>query len=419
MITNKIMKFAFLVGEFPSPSETFILNQVTGLIERGHEVDIYALSPETEKIGKIHPDVERYELLRRTYYVPSIPKFYPVRLAKALVLFLAHFPQHSRVLLKSLNTGQFGRQASSLRVLFNAVSVLNKSPQYDVVMCHFGSNGVRGDQLRKLGLIQGKLCTVFHGFDLTGYLQREGNDAYNNLFQKGDLFLPISDRWKQRIIEMGCPIEKIQVHRMGIDCNKFKFINRQLFADEKVRIVSVCRLTEKKGLEYGIRAIAQLQNLYPNLQYTIVGDGLLRPVLEALITELNVTNKVHLLGWRQRDEVIETLNQSHIFLAPSVTACNGDQEGIPVAIMEAMAMGMPVVSTLHSGIPELVENGISGILVPERDVDRLSEALADLINHPESWTAMGKAGRENISLNFHIEKLNDQLVEICRTLVKE
>jgi len=142
-------------------------------------------------------------------------------------------------------------------------------------------------------------------------------------------------------------------------------------------------------------------------------------VLEALITELNVTNKVHLLGWRQRDEVIETLNQSHIFLAPSVTACNGDQEGIPVAIMEAMAMGMPVVSTLHSGIPELVENGISGILVPERDVDRLSEALADLINHPESWTAMGKAGRENISLNFHIEKLNDQLVEVCRTLVKE
>jgi len=412
------MKIAFLVGEFPSLSETFVLDQITGLIDRGHEVDIYASPFKTGKTKKAHPDVAKYQLLQRTYYHPSIPSNYLLRLLKGLRLFLVCLPNHLAVMLKSLSVKKFGKQALSLRLLYNIIPFLNPVPsQYDVIFCHFGPNGLRGSIMRDLGLIQGKLCTVFHGFDLTGYLQREGDHAYDELFQLGDLFLPISDRWKQKLIALGCPPEKIQVHHMGIDCDKFMFTPRQISADGVIQIVTVCRLVEKKGVEYGIRAVAHIRDRYPKIQYTIIGDGPLKSDLEMLVAELKISDMVHLVGWKQQDEVIEILNQSQIFLSPSVTACNSDQEGIPVALMEAMAMGMPVVSTFHSGIPELIEDGISGYLVPERDIDGLAAKIWTLIQHPELWAKLEQEGRCQVEEEFNNEKLNARLCEIYESLV--
>ncbi len=413
------MKIAFLVGEFPSLSETFVLDQITGLIDRGHEVDIYASPFKTGKTKKAHPDVAKYQLLQRTYYHPSIPSNYLLRLLKGLRLFLVCLPNHLAVMLKSLSVKKFGKQALSLRLLYNIIPFLNPVPsQYDVIFCHFGPNGLRGSIMRDLGLIQGKLCTVFHGFDLTGYLQREGDHAYDELFQKGDLFLPISNRWKQKLLDLGCPAEKIQVHHMGIDCKRFTFGPRQIPLDGVIQIVTVCRLVEKKGVEYGIRAVAHIRERHPKIQYTIIGDGPLKSDLEMLVAELKISDMVHLVGWKQRDEVIEILNQSQIFLSPSITACNGDQEGIPVALMEAMAMGMPVVSTFHSGIPELIEDGISGYLVPERDVEALAGKLHLLTEHSGKWEEVGSAARRFVEAFFDVEQLTDHLVDIYKKLVE-
>ena len=114
---------------------------------------------------------------------------------------------------------------------------------------------------------------------------------------------------------------------------------------------------------------------------------------------------------------MKILSNSDILLAPSITAHDKDQEGIPVVLMETMAMGLPIISTLHSGIPELVQDGISGYLVPERDVDALAEKLNYLIEHPELWSEMGKAGRAFVEENFNIDKLNDRLVEIFQSLL--
>ncbi|HEY9642483.1 MAG TPA: glycosyltransferase, partial [Coleofasciculaceae cyanobacterium] len=411
------MKIAFLVGEFPSLSETFVLDQITSLIDRGHEVDIYASPSDMDTTKKIHLDIEKYQLLQRTYYHPPIPGDYLIRFLKGLILLLTYLPNYSNTLLKSFNFSKFGKQVLSLRLLYNIIPFLKPNPQYDIIFCHFGPNGVRGHIMRDLGLIQGKLCTVFHGFDLTGYLQQEGDHAYDELFQQGDLFLPISDRWKQKLIDLGCPPEKIQVHHMGIDCDKFTFAPRQLSADGVIQIITVCRLVEKKGVEYAIRAVAQIKDRYPKIQYTIIGDGPLKPELEKLVSELKISDTVHLVGWKQRNEVIEILNQSQIFLAPSVTACNGDQEGIPVALMEAMAMGMPVISTFHSGIPELIEDGYSGYLVPERDVDGLADRILTLIHHPELWSKLEKAGRWQVEKEFNNKKLSVRLCEIYENLV--
>jgi colanic acid/amylovoran biosynthesis glycosyltransferase len=199
---------------------------------------------------------------------------------------------------------------------------------------------------------------------------------------------------------------------MGIDCNKFLFIVRQPPLEGQVRIATVARLIEKKGIEYGIQAIAKLQQQYPNLKYMIIGEGNFRDRLEHFITELGVENRVELLGWKSQNEVIEILNQSHLLLAPSVTGQKGDQEGIPVAIMEAMAMGLPIISTQYSGIPELVEDGVSGFLVPERDADAIARKLDSLMKNPDLCLSMGKAGRSYVENHYSIKQLIQQLIDI-------
>ncbi|HEY9295185.1 MAG TPA: glycosyltransferase [Phormidium sp.] len=408
------MRIAFLVGKFPSLSETFILNQITGLIDLGHEIDIYATKPANVEI--VHADVEKYDLLKRTFYYPTLPSNYLFRIIKGIGILLSWGVQYPFI-WRSLNFFQFQRYASSFRFLYQTVPFLRqKLPKYDLVLCHFGNVGNKGNCLKKIGAIQGKLCTVFHGQDLTEYVKEEGKQVYDELFAEGDLFLPISNRWKALLLDLGCPKEKILVHRMGIDCDQFKFTPRQPNLAERIHITTVARLTEKKGVEYGIKAVSKIKQVFPDITYTIVGDGPLKEDLEALIQELQLGDVVKLMGWQKRDDVITILNRSIFLLAPSVTASNGDQEGIPVAIMEAMAMGLVVVSTHHSGIPELVENRMCGFLAPERDAEALADLLVFLAQQPELCKEISQRARKQIEENYDIKKLNLQLSKILETV---
>lgn len=411
------MKIAFILGEFPTLSETFILNQITGLIDRGHEVDIYARCPGST--SKVHPDVLKYKLLDRTYYYDvSVPRNLVKRLLKAVWPVFTNIHKKPLVILRCLNVFKYGRKAASLRQLYEAIPFLG-CRRYNIVQCHFGPIGLLGSKLRDIGAIQGKLVTSFHGFDMSAYIKQQGNDVYDCLFHEGDLFLPISKRWKNKLIELGCADNKILVHHMGIDCRKLTFNVPKLGKGERVSILTVARLVEKKGVEYGIRAVAKLSRKYKNVKYDIIGNGPLQDRCGRLIQESNMGEKIHLLGWKDQQQVHDTIVNSHIFLCPSVTSNNGDQEGIPVSLMEAMAVGLPIISTRHSGIPELVQDGISGFLVPERDVDALAEKLNYLIEHPEIWPEMGRAGRAYVEANYDINKLNDRLVEIYQELLND
>ena len=124
------------------------------------------------------------------------------------------------------------------------------------------------------------------------------------------------------------------------------------------------------------------------------------------------------MGALEQDEYLKIYQEARIFVLPSVTASKGDEEGTPVVLMEAQATGLPVISTFHSGIPEVVIHGKSGFLVPEKDVDALAERLEYLIEHPEIWPEMGKEGRKFVEKKYDIKKLNQQLVEIYQDLLK-
>jgi colanic acid/amylovoran biosynthesis glycosyltransferase len=174
---------------------------------------------------------------------------------------------------------------------------------------------------------------------------------------------------------------------------------------------------EKKGIEFAIRAIAAVARTGRRLRYDVIGDGPLRSRLQRIVAELGITDIVIIHGSKKKSEVIAMLDCAHVLLAPSVTAEDGDREGIPVAIMEAMAAGLPVISTRHSGIPELVRDGVSGYLVEERDVESLASKIADIVDHPEAWVELGWAGRGIIEHDFNIDLLNDNLAADLATMV--
>ena len=397
-----MMKIAFLVGEFPKLSQVFIINQITGLLDRGHEVHIYALEgPSHEQ--KQHPQVAQYQLLERTYYAPNPPENYGLRFLQAIALLIRHSYRDPAMLGRSVNASHYGKRVLSLRLLYATIPFLG-SRDYDIIHCQFGVYGLQGMMLRQIKALTGQLVCSFRGFDVSEYPRRCGQQVYQSLFATDVFALANCDFFRRRVIELGCHEERIVVHGSGIDCQKFALTPRQFPADGIIRIVTIGRLVEKKGIAYGIRAVAQLVKTHPNLEYLIIGEGGLRPQLQQLIIDLKMDDRVQLLGSRQQAEIIDILNRSHLFMAPCVTSQVGDQDAPVNTLKEAMAMGLPVVSTWHGGIPELIEDGVSGFLVPERDVDAIATKLSDLIEHPEQWPAMGKAGRACVEAQYDYEQ---------------
>lgn len=412
------MKIAFIVNQFPMLSETFVLNQAAGLMDQGHEVDIFTTySPDPKNLEKMHPDVQAYQLLDRTFYAQTPPTKQLPRILGACQLLATHFPKAPLALLHSLNTVRYGWQATSLKLLYALIPLLKKGGPYDIIHCQFATLTFIGEIARSaVGTPDARLVVSCRGHDISAAMDQMSEKIRRQIFASGDQFLPNCDFFRRRLLNLGCPPEKITVLRSGIACDRFAFKPRFPTPGEPIHIVTTGRLTEKKGIEYGIRAIAQLIEKGYSIQYSIVGDGKLRRSLQTLIETLNLTPYVKLLGAMQQQELIKILDQAHLFLSPNVTAADGNQDAPVNTIKEALAMGLPVVSTLHGGIPEVVEDGISGFLVPERDVDALVEKLAYLIDHPDVWGNMGQAGRQYVVANYDNQALNIYLEKIYRDL---
>lgn len=418
---NGSLNIGFLVSTFPSLSQTFILSQITGLLDRGHEVTIH--SQEWDRHALMHADVGKYALLDRTRYharfVDVMPKHFLARCRKLPRHLLAGLRESPQPLLNSLNPLRMGRQALSLRAFYRTVGFRESGIQeHQIVHCHFGPNGNLGAFLKQVGLLRGRLVTTFYGYDISSHIKAYGPGVYRQLFRRADRVLGLSQLMRDQLAELGCPEEKLDVHHLGIDTKRFRFEPRTLQTGEPVRLLTISRLVEKKGVEYGVRAVGELLKRGHRIEYRVAGDGPLRGPVEDLIRSLGVGDRIHLLGWQDQARIVELLGQAHILLAPSVTASDGDQEGTPTALIEALARGLPVVSTRHSGIPEIVRDEESGFLVDERDVGGLTEKLELLIRHPERWGGMGLAGRHRVEQEFDTTRLNDRLVELYRGLVR-
>ena len=401
------MRVLFVVEHFPSISETFVLNQITGLLDRGHEVEIYAVGkPDT---ATVHPDVQRYRLLSRCWPALAIPPSRVRRVLRACVLLARHgFPAP---LWRALNVARYGKLAASLYLFYTALPcLLNAKAPYDIIHCHFGPKGVLAQYWKELGVLQGRVTTVFHAHELSTLTEAEGKAYYAPLLKGDALLMPISEYWKRLLLRWGADPSRVVVHHMGVACAQIPFRARPLRAGEPIRLLTVARLVESKGIEYGLRALAQARPTLPPFRYTIVGAGPLRASLEALTRSLGLADVVEFVGAQHQAQVARQLDEAQIFLSPHVTSSDRIMEGIPVALMEAMAAGVAIITTRHSGIPELVEDQVSGLLAEERDVPGLVEALRRLCSEPELPARLTRAARQAVEERFNLDRLNDELV---------
>ncbi|WP_281556608.1 glycosyltransferase [Thalassomonas sp. RHCl1] len=419
------MKLAFFVDQFPVLSQTFVLNQITGLLDLGVDVTILALNRGDETLN-LHQDYRDYRLHERTIYLLDEAQSSRYKALKRLFsLGRACFGPRLLTVFKSLNFWRYGHQAKSL--LLGSISAQCHSPlQYDVILAHFGFNGVTANQLRELGVIQGQVATVFHGFEISSHQAlRQHLQNYRRLFDQGACLLPISELWQQKLITLGANPDKVFVHRMGIDLKRFEFrslqssgqaIPPESTSGRVLQLFTVARFTEKKGLKYALEAIAKLKDEIA-VHYRLAGYGELMAEVQGLIAELGISGQVTLLGPVGQQEVKEELLKADVFLQPSITAANGDMEGIPVTIMEAMARGTLVVSTLHSGIPELIIHEKHGLLSPERDVQALTENLLRAYHAPNEMAILRENARQQIEVLGDVDKLNRDLLKKLQQLL--
>jgi colanic acid/amylovoran biosynthesis glycosyltransferase len=409
------MRVAFLTALFPVLSDIPFLNQIVGLLERGHQVDVYADGPQPG--GPFHPDVERLGLQSLTRYPLRWPAGRLVRWRAAADVILAHRGAERRTLLRTLDPSLFWHRAWTLDQLRRTARFLPVRP-YDICFCAFGMDAPHALRLRRLGVLGGELVVAFRGADTTKYVARRGPRVYARTFRQARLLLPVCDFLGRRLVELGAPPDRVVVHRTGIDLRRWPYRAREPRGDGRLRLVTVGRLVEKKGIEYVLRAVRILVDRGVDIEFLILGDGPLRDRLAALAAQLGVEQRVLLHGRHAQEKVRDGLEGSDVLVAASVTAADGDEEGIPNVLKEAMALGLPVVGTRHAGIPELIEDGVSGFLVPERDEVALADALQRLAREPGRRAVMGRAGRTKVELEYDIDRLNDGLVGLLEGLIR-
>jgi colanic acid/amylovoran biosynthesis glycosyltransferase len=279
-----------------------------------------------------------------------------------------------------------------------------------VLHAHFGQNGFSCISLAKAAQVP--LVTTFYGFDLSQLpkIEPEWVKRYQELFAFGALFLVEGPHMKQQLANLGCPPGKVAVQRLGIDIHELPFQQRRPNADGTIRILVSGTFTEKKGIPYALEAFARVFRQHRNLRLTVIGDArpnypdeqAIKQTLLEIIKLEGLDAHVDFWGYQPHPVLIEAFYSHHILISPSVQASAGDNEGgSPVTITEASATGMPVLSTFHCDIPEVILNEQSGYLVPERDVDALVQRLEQMVTSPEKWEGMGRAGRAHIEKNFN------------------
>ena len=284
-----------------------------------------------------------------------------------------------------------------------------------LIHAHFAVDGIYALPLaRALNL---PLVTTLHGFDVSSRdsaLLRSGRPAKilsvlhrRSLASQGRLFVCVSEFIRRAALAKGFPKEKLLVHHMGIDTSS---LSPDRNGRAPATITHVARLVEKKGTVYLLRAVARLRDAFPELRLNIIGDGPLRPQLEEEARGLGDT--VRFLGALPNTEVLGLMRQSTLIALPSVTAASGDAEGLPTVALETAALGVPIVATDSGGIAEAVIDGVTGYVVPERDVDALSDRLSRLLTDPALAARMGAGARHIAEQNFDIARQSAKLEQL-------
>jgi glycosyltransferase involved in cell wall biosynthesis len=385
------LKILITTWTYPQVSQSFVHEPAGWLRDRGHGVHVIS-----DRRGELMPG-DRLAVPGRVLG-SWIPRGEKLRLIK----------ENPGLALRRLPIAPRWRDSRPLGELL-ARSLLPEVISSDCVLAHFGT--VAEGWLPVAALAGKPMAAFFHGFDATRAL-REDPDRYARLFRSGIPLLVNSAYLAGRLREAGAPEDRIFVVPLA---------GSQAFAladanPEPERIIcTVGRLVEKKGIEHSIEAFAMAQDtLRGQWRYEIIGDGELRDALSARANDLGVAGLVTFRGSASRQEVTETLTRAGIFMLLSRTAADGDSEGTPIAIMEAGLSWVPIISTNHAGIPELLPGDAAelGFLVEEGDVEGAAEALRRLASDEETRRSWGGKCRTHITERYTQDRYVDRLLQV-------
>lgn len=288
-----------------------------------------------------------------------------------------------------------------------------------VLHIYFGNSGV---ELLPLLRSPSRPCPAvvsFHGADAGVDLDKPAwREAMKEVFDRAEAILARSEALAADLRALGCPPEKLTVQRAGIPLDDWPVTQRSAPQDGAWRFVQSGRLIEKKGYDTTLKAFARFREVHPQARLVILGEGPLMEPLRRLAADLDVNRFVTFAGFVEQGRVRSEYGWSHAFLHPSRTAGDGNREGIPNAILEAMATGLPILSTSHGGIPEAVEDGVEGFLADENDWEAFAVAMHDLAASEKTWKAMGAAARAKIEARFERSQQIAELEGIYRGLMK-
>lgn len=338
-------------------------------------------------------------------------RFEPVGMCINKKYFTDHlpvFPQPRRGFTGLLNSTCFHL---NLSLPFYQKVIEREQP--DIIHAHFGYDGFR--MYRVAQKTNTPLVVSFYGSDVSRLpTEFDWKRRYKKLAANADGFTAASQLMKSQLIDLGFPEEKIEVIRFGIDVEKFNY--QKDFSPDK-RLMMVGRMVEKKGFEFALQSVKILNSNGRTVKIDLYGDGPLRGKLENLAKELGIENEVFFHGYVSNGKISNELQNHGILLAPSVTASDDDEEGLPNTILEAMASGIPVIASNHSAIPEAIIDGETGFLVPEREPCAIATKLEKLMDSDTNIQKIRSNARRLIENQYSVERLVQNTEEMYTELL--
>jgi colanic acid/amylovoran biosynthesis glycosyltransferase len=400
-------KLIIKIGQFPHLSETFILAQIITAIKCGYEVRLLIgklLDFETSKQLDL---IKQYEIDKKIIIEDyRIPKNKVLRLVKWFALLAFNFKNIKTIIQFHKEFARF-----SLTWLYQWV-FYNQFNYVAIFHVQYGTNSSTLALLKKIGFKPSVIVT-FHGHDaffpINGFIPNNG--YYDNLFKYGNLITANTPYLADKIIELGCSKELLSIVPVGVDTDFF-YPNKEVkTVHKKLKLITVGRLDKVKGHDFCISAVADLISKGFDVILTIIGEGSERKNLENLIAKYQLEDKVFMKGKKSQLEVRQELWEHEVYLLTAVALTDGRRETQGLATLEAQACGMPVIVFDSGGVKYTLENGISGFVCNEFDVDAVVDNIIKFIEKPNLLSKMGTHAINFVNENFS-QKIIDQKWEI-------
>lgn len=283
-----------------------------------------------------------------------------------------------------------------------------KKRRPDVVLAEYGTVGAYvAETCRKANI---PLVVHFHGYD--AYLKEhliQYRTVYQRLFIVAHRIIAVSWDMKEQLQSLGAPEEKLLINVYGVDPERFPRVN---VAGSPARAIFWGRMVEKKAPFLTLLAFEKALKEVPEAELVMIGDGPLLPLVRTMAQALGLEHQVRFKGAVLHHELPELIKGSRVFVQHSIVAENGDSEGSPNSILEAYSSGLPVVSTDHGGIRDMVYDGVTGFLVKEKDIETMGKKLEELFKDPQKARGMGEEGRDRVLQEHSSEKSIDLLKEV-------